>query len=429
MLDSDGSDSYIGEQQIKEQEEQSTEIVKNEILQTRYTVLPIYKPKMKLKLLKIINLRGHPNFHFEIDGKSYFYEIEGIKADYKIVLRCTKRFLSLSCDNLSCILPSDFLKQIIQNSPKISEYPKFFDKSESRMFDINNYDINSFEIGNGHNCSGKQPDTYPKKNTPKNNTPVKCKLLKIENRRGHPIFHFEINGKMYCYGIRGIRANYKIVLRCYKMAFGSQCNNISTILPSDFLKQIIQDTPDIGPASIDMYHKYFDKSDRRVYNLNNYDVNSFDIGKGHKCSGTELEEYNKIHEKVKCRLVKIAHGLRGGPTSSSFHFEINEKMYFYRLEGITADNRFCLYCHACSTNGSICKNKGNVIPTESLKQLIKRSPKNSKFPNYLDKSDPRVYDIDIYDINALESRGDHNHPGMELDEYFKNIFPIENEMF
>jgi hypothetical protein len=54
------------------------------------------------------------------------------------------------------------------------------------------------------------------KNSNSNNKPVKCRIVKIENRRGYPNFHFEIDGKMYIYGIEGIRTDYKIVLRCTK---------------------------------------------------------------------------------------------------------------------------------------------------------------------------------------------------------------------
>ena len=49
--------------------------------------------------------------------------------------------------------------------------------------------------------------------------------------------------------------------------------------------------------------------------------------------------------------------------------------------------------------------------------------------SYIDKSDPRVYDTKNYDMNLFEYFGCHNHQGTELDEYFKNVFPIENENF
>jgi hypothetical protein len=420
MPDSDDSDIYIGDQQIINQEEQSTEIGKNEILQN----CALSQTKMNCKLIEISSRRGHPNFHFEINGKIYFYGIAGIRANFKIVLRCYKKVSGSKCHNYSAILPSDFLKQIIQNSPKIlkSEYPKCLDKSDSRVFDINNYDINSFEIGNGHNCSGTELHGYLS-----HTKPVKCKLVKIANRLGHPSFHFEIDGKFYFYGLKGIRADNKFELICTKAYSNGICNNSTTILPLEFLKEIIQDLPKIS-----RYPKILDKSDPRVYEIQNYDINSFDIFKSHKCSGLEIEEYIKIskpilkREKVKCRLVKVAPGKRGHP---SFHFEINGKMYFYGLKVIRSDYKINLNCTQknCVTK---CNSMANIISSDALKKIIQTPPQNSKNrKNFgiLDKSDPRVYDISIYDINEFESCRNHNHPGMELDEYFKNIFPIENK--
>jgi hypothetical protein len=195
MLDSDDIDFYIGEQQIKDQEEQSTEIIKNETLQNS----ALNQSKMKCKLLKIENRSGNPKFHFEIDGKMYIYGIVGIKKDYKIVLRCTKNVNGSPCGNRSTILPSDFLKQIIHNSPNISQYSKNFDKSDPRVYDLKNYDVNSFDIGKGHKCPGTEIEINE----------VNCKIVKIENRRGYPKFQFEFDGKMYNYGIHGIRKDYK----------------------------------------------------------------------------------------------------------------------------------------------------------------------------------------------------------------------------
>jgi hypothetical protein len=70
-----------------------------------------------------------------------------------------------------------------------------------------------------------------------------------------------------------------------------------------------------------------------------------------------------------------------------------------------------------------------MSPSELLKKIIIKSPKNTKYPKCFDKSDPKVYDINNYDANSFKSCGVHNHPGMELDEYFKNIFPKENSVF
>ena len=74
------------------------------------------------------------------------------------------------------ILPSEFLKRIIQNTPnelKTSKYySKILDKSDPRVYYIKNYDINSFKSCGAHNHPGKEravyfPLTYtfPVKNT------------------------------------------------------------------------------------------------------------------------------------------------------------------------------------------------------------------------------------------------------------------------
>ena len=92
-----------------------------------------------------------------------------------------------------------------------------------------------------------------------NHTKMKCKLIKIANFRGQPNFHFEIDGKMYIYGIRGIRADYKIMLRCSKTIF--RCHTSSYILPFDLLKEMIHDKPVELKSS--MYSKIVDRSDPR----------------------------------------------------------------------------------------------------------------------------------------------------------------------
>jgi hypothetical protein len=287
MLDNDGSDFYIGQHSNIEQKEKTTEIGKNEknILQN----CAQSDRKIKFKLLNIFDRRGHPTFHFEINEKVYFYGIKGIKSDYTIILQCQKRILNSRCSNTSSILPLDSFKQFIRDKRAgLSQYPKFFDKSDPRMYDINNYDINSFDIGNGHKCPGQEIDEYLKStNAPENGAKVvKAKLVKIANHRGHLRFHFEINDKIFFYGFRGIRADYKIVLYCTKTSFKSKCINTSSILPSEFLKQIIQNSPKYSN-----YPKFFNKSDPRVYDINNYDINSFKSSGSHNHPGLDYTLY------------------------------------------------------------------------------------------------------------------------------------------
>jgi hypothetical protein len=163
MINSDVSEFYIGEQppktiiikldkfahdsgsqRIIDQNDQTSKIGLNENQEIEkcehkktVKILPDCPLKLvnikfvNLKLVKIANHHGRPNFRFEINGKAYFYGIRGIKADYKIVLFSTKTF-----PNNAYILPTECLKKIIRNSPKYSTYPKILDKSDPRVYDI-----------------------------------------------------------------------------------------------------------------------------------------------------------------------------------------------------------------------------------------------------------------------------------------------------
>ena len=136
-------------------------------------------------------------------------------------------------------------------------------------------------------------------------TKIKFKLLKIcRGARGYPSFHLQINEKVYFYGFRGIRKDDRIILVCSKTYENgeltcSQCCCTSYILPSEGLKEIIQKSENIQNyikarmGRKRMVSKTMDTSDPRVYDIENYNINSFEIGKGHKCSGTELAEYIK----------------------------------------------------------------------------------------------------------------------------------------
>jgi hypothetical protein len=274
-----------------------------------------------------------------------------------------------------------------------------------------------------------------------NQTNIKFKLVRIVDRRGYPILHFEIDGKMYFYGVRGIRADYKIALGCTKSYQNEKskltcCASPSFISPSEFLKEIIQASPKSA-----VYPKMFDKSDPRVYDLQNYDLHSFEIGKGHKCSGTDVESYLNFYNKpkirpkvVECKLLKITNRL-DNPT---LHFEMKEKVYFYGIRGIKSDYRIELYCTKTHFDHK-CKNIGSIFPSEFLKKIIRSTPKNVKpmfnrkkykyYAKTLDISDPKVYDINNYDLNTFENSVCHNHPGTQLDDYYTNIFPFENENF
>ena len=127
---------------------------------------------------------------------------------------------------------------------------------------------------------------------------MKYKLLRIAKTvRGNLCFHFEINEKVYFYGFRGINNDGKMFLICTRthkteLKKYSPCLNSSYILPTEFLQEIYQKSPIGSPYPICL-----DKSDPRVYDVENYYINSFEMRKEHKCPGTELENYNYIYNK------------------------------------------------------------------------------------------------------------------------------------
>ena len=153
---------------------------------------------------------------------------------------------------------------------------------------------------------------------------ITCKLLKITKgpiTKG-PIFYFEINGKIYFYGIIGIKADYKIHLQCTKIINKSKCANLSVISPSEKGKVIIINRPKRLYAQ---FPKILNKSDPRIYDIENYDINSFEICGAHKCSGTETELYMNKNIPVKCKLLKIRSSHHRSDLIT-FHFKINEKI-------------------------------------------------------------------------------------------------------
>ena len=166
---------------------------------------------------------------------------------------------------MKCAVPINCFWKVF----KCSEFPKtFVDISDPKVCDIKNYDINSVEICGAHKCPGIEPDENK----------VEYKLIKVTNNRGNPNFHFEINGKYYVYGFRGIKRDYKIVFACIK----SICHTYASITASEFLKEIIQNSPENSK-----YPKFLDRSDPKVYVWQNYEINSLEFYGAHKCPGIE----------------------------------------------------------------------------------------------------------------------------------------------
>ena len=80
---------------------QGTEI--NDYVKENKPEMPLGEmQKVKCILVKIVLGRSILFFHFEIDGKINFYKFEGITADLKIVLYCTKIPRS-KCSNVANI--------------------------------------------------------------------------------------------------------------------------------------------------------------------------------------------------------------------------------------------------------------------------------------------------------------------------------------
>ena len=105
IVDQKGQTTEIGINENDDQETEKSEykIASKFLLNCALSPTNMKRLKIKLveiKLLKIANRLGHPHLHFEIDGKMYFYEIHGIKVDYKIVLRCQKKFLKSTFSTL-----------------------------------------------------------------------------------------------------------------------------------------------------------------------------------------------------------------------------------------------------------------------------------------------------------------------------------------
>ena len=94
-----------------------------------------------------------------------------------------------------------------------------------------------------------------------------------------------------------LKQDNTIVLRCTKSYqkenLTCSCRCHSYILPSEVLNGIIEKLPLYKCKYIRYLSKTMARSNPLVYDVNNYNINSFEIGKGHKCLGTELDIYKK----------------------------------------------------------------------------------------------------------------------------------------
>ena len=108
-------------------------------------------------------------------------------------------------------------------------------------------------------------------------------------------------------------------------------------MPSDCLKQIIQEKP-TKPNQTNKTKKIFDKSDPRVYDTMNYDINSFKIQKGHICKGTEIGEY-----------------LHTGNIHGTIQTMVRIQLEFKLLMGT---RKRCVWDHCNKTTNTLCNNEG-----------------------------------------------------------------------
>jgi hypothetical protein len=245
---------------------------------------------MHVKLLKIITqTKIGLSFHIQLQDSVYFYTFQGIKSNFEIVLKCNK------CAHLAYLWPSDFLKELIFDRPKGSTiiYSKDMKLSNPGVCDPSNYRFRDISEYYYHKrCLAIKLNVYMQKymrstttfyKKPKNG--IHCfqigKTLKIVKTPRGPLFHIEINKKVYFYAFKGIRLNFAIVLKCKK------CSHLAYLRPHDILKNIIFDNPKT-PLSKDMNF-----SDPRVYELESYDFESFNIDRIKNCLAIKLEDYMK----------------------------------------------------------------------------------------------------------------------------------------
>ena len=97
------------------------------------------------------------------------------------------------------------------------------------------------------------------------------------------------------------------------------------ILPSEVLNGIIEKLPLYKCKYIRYLSKTMARSNPLVYDVNNYNINSFEIGKGHKCLGTELDIYKKNLAYIKKTL------------TVNYRFTAVAKTYQFVADALTFD--------------------------------------------------------------------------------------------
>ena len=386
-----------------------------------------------VKILKIIQKRYERilSFHIQINQNVYYYTFLGIKDNFEIVLKCNR------CAHYVELCPTDSLKDIIFDKPKgySNVYSKSFKLSDPRVTEPNSYGLETFDNSVIKRCLSIKLESYLKNQLVDQFTKLSSqigKILKIAKTPRGPLFHIQLNNKVYFYAFKGIKLNFKFVLKCTK------CRHLAYVCPRDILKSIIYDNPKT-PLSKDI-----DFLDPRVYELESYDLDSFDKVK--KCVAMTFDCYSasqnvknvdsEIHNKTSHDNLKIA------PTSeknakilkiatnkkfTSFYIEFGELVYLFGYRGVKANFDIVLKCHRK------CSHTIFLRPKDVLKDIIFDSPKGTKhgyFPKSILLSDARVCDPDNYSLEGLDISLIKKCRGKKLQEYNKEItFSPKNHVF
>jgi hypothetical protein len=396
----------------------------------------------------------------------------GITPDYRIGLRCQRK----NCNINTYIKNIELLKNFIVETNANPKFPyDFLNKTDPRIFDLHGYDLETFKLSSEHKCEGTDFEIYNKSLLPVSlpvPEPTSIQLLKIEKYRESPTFHFKINGQMYFYGFRGVKVDFKIVLRCKKMH--ENCYLLSHVSPTEQLKEIIFERPrfQLKNARNKNYElKYFDKTDPRVYDTNSYDFSSFEFFGDHKCRGISMENYldpnfrNIFTKNIRFRknkslemsenLKKYKSQENSEPPVSprytqefdpekhdqklideifeiptllsitnykrkfyknfhtgNFKVQIKQKIYTYTCKGVKCNFTFYLCCMAKNCNG-----KATLTPKPNIfDNLVSRTDPKLRTIRYrfTDPGEPAVSNVENYYLESVKIIINHTCDGIEI---------------
>ena len=266
-------------------------------------------------------------------------------------------------------------------------------------------------------------------------TPIKkkCKILKIANHRGNPHYHIEFDDKIYAYGFRGIKTDFSLILRCQK----TKCNNTSFIKPSSHLREIIFDKPKGHKTK---YCKSLDRNDSRLYDIKNYDINTFEFCSPHKCDGFENIRSNFSKPATNIKIARtLAEQKNGsllaiteysqvysyrskhisGRKYSQYHIKIGDRVFQFVCKGVKSDFDFSLSCYVTNCRGS-----GNLTPKMGVfDDRISRSDPKKRTLKYvlLDFCAKEVVNLDNYFCESFKTVVPHSCEGVYLESFQREI--------